>query len=61
VNDGVARRASSIQWQAKRQGKSISRFDCLMAACYLEAGVQKILTRNAQDFAAIKGLEVVRY
>lgn len=57
----ISRRASSIYWDLKRRGRPVAKFDCIMAACYLEQGITRILTRNGKHFAHIEGLEVVEY
>ncbi len=53
--------ASRIFWRLKKQGKIISRFDCLIAAIFIANGVTKILTRNKKHFENIKELEIIEY
>ena len=53
--------ASRIFWRLKKQGKMISRFDCLIAATFITNGVNKILTRNKKHFENIKEIEIIEY
>jgi len=57
----VNKKASSIHWELKRKGTPIAKFDCIMAACFLEHGVKRILTRNTKDFKHVTGLAVIGY
>lgn len=57
----ASKRASTIAWEMKRRGKSVARFDCIMAACFLQHGITRILTRNGRHFKGIEGLHVVGY
>ena len=53
--------ASKIFWKLQREGKIIGKFDCLIAGCFLENGITKIITRNVKHFERIEGLEVINY
>ena len=57
----ASRRACELHWQLKKRGTPISKLDSIIAACFLENGVRKILTRNARHFTHIKELKVVVY
>src|SRR3989338_2405424 len=55
------RHASKILWNLKKQGKIINRWDCAIAAIFMDNGVDKILTKNKKHFENIKGLKVLSY
>jgi predicted nucleic acid-binding protein len=55
------RKASALHWSLRKKGKQIGKFDCCIAACLLEGGVKKILTRNKKHFDQIEELQVVTY
>jgi predicted nucleic acid-binding protein len=57
----VCKRASMVQHQLKRQGKLTEPADVLIAAAYLEHGIDKLLTRNKKHFEHIKGLRAISY
>lgn len=53
--------SSRIFWALKKEGKTIEKFDCVIAALFLKSGITKILTRNEKHFGKIKRLNVVSY
>jgi len=57
----ACRRASALHWSLRKKGKPIGKFDCVIAACLLENGVKKILTRNKKHFQHIDGIQVISY
>ena|SRR6056297_2004925 len=61
LNKTIAKRASHIVWQLRKQGKTIGKIDATIAASYLEYGITTILTRNKKHFENIQGLEVISY
>lgn len=61
IDRSVCRRAAAIHWKLRKRGTPISKFDCAIAACFLENGVKKILTRNRKHFEKIDGLDVRSY
>ncbi len=61
LNKAIAKRASHIVWQLRKQGKTIGKIDATIAAGYLEYGITTILTRNKKHFENIQGLQVISY
>lgn len=57
----VSLRAAQLWMELRNNGAEIGQIDCLIAATYLENGVNKILTRNSKHFERIPGLEVISY
>ena len=55
-----ARKASEIFWLNKKKGKTIGRFDCMIAGILLTNDVSKIITRN-KHLNYISELQVLEY
>jgi tRNA(fMet)-specific endonuclease VapC len=53
--------ASEIYWSLNKSGKSIEKFDCIIAGIFLSSGVNKIITRNEKHFSRIPGVKVLSY
>lgn len=49
----AARKASEIYWKLQKQGKTIGKFDCVIAAIYLTNNVTSIVTRNSKHFSLV--------
>ncbi|HLC20285.1 MAG TPA: type II toxin-antitoxin system VapC family toxin [Candidatus Nanoarchaeia archaeon] len=56
----AAQKASEIYWKLKKEGKIIGKFDCIIAAIYLNNNVHSIITRNIEHFS-LAGMDVVGY
>ena len=56
-----AKKGAEIYWQLKHGGKTIERFDCMIAGILLTHGVYRIITRNIKHFENIKELEIISY
>lgn len=61
LDENACKRASRIFWRLKKEGNTINKADCTIAACFLEKGVKKVLTRNKKHFEKIKELETITY
>ena len=61
LNEESCAEASKISWNLKKEGKTIEKFDCVIAAQFLMHGVNKIITNNPKHFERIKGLAVISY
>ncbi|HLD33296.1 MAG TPA: PIN domain-containing protein [Candidatus Nanoarchaeia archaeon] len=59
-NRDIARKASEIYWRSQKRGKTIGKFDCVIAAIYLANNVDTIITRNSKHFS-LTGLKVISY
>lgn len=56
-----AKRAAHIFREHQRKGKTKPAIDTAIAASYLAAGVDTIVTRNPKDYEGIEGLNVETY
>jgi predicted nucleic acid-binding protein len=54
-------RAAEIWKSLRNKGKEIGKFDCLIAATYLENGITTILTNNHKHFEKIPGITCIEY
>ena len=53
--------ASYLFWSLKKEGKEIEQFDCVIAAIFLNNGINKIITKNAKHFERIKKMQILKY
>jgi len=51
--------ASTLFRHGKKEGKSVSHADCLIAGSYLSAGIKEIATKNIRHFKDMKGITLV--
>jgi len=56
-----SRSAAALFWKLKKKGRTIEKFDCIIAAIFLTHGVTSVITRNKKHFERIPGLRVVTY
>ena len=56
-----AKLASELYWKLNKSGKTIEKFDCIIAGIFLSSGINKIMTRNEKHFSRIPGLKVLTY
>lgn len=61
LDNHSSKRASEIHWILERKGRTIGKFDCVIAGILLRNGVDKILTKNVKHFEHVPGLRVVTY
>lgn len=55
-----AKKASEIFWLNKKKGKTVGRFDCMIAGILLTNDVSKIITKN-KHLSDIPELQVLEY
>jgi len=60
ADGSVARRAGEISGELVADGRPIDREDCVVAATALQEG-EPVVTRNADHFERVSGLEVRTY
>lgn len=60
-NRKAARIAAHEHRKAIRKGTTRPAMDLAIAASYLAAGINTIITRNPKDFQGIEGLKVITY
>ena len=59
--DGWGIMAAKLVASLRDQGKMIEQNDCFIASIMLAHGCQKIITRNADHFSRIEGIEALSY
>lgn len=60
LTERSAKKASEIFWLNTKKGKTIGRFDCMIAGILLTNDVSKIITRN-KHLSDISELQVLEY
>ena len=53
--------SSNIYFQLEKKGKTIGKFDCIIAGIALTHNCNKILTKNAKHFSHIPGIKCITY
>ncbi|MBS3138196.1 type II toxin-antitoxin system VapC family toxin [Candidatus Woesearchaeota archaeon] len=53
-------KASEIYWKLKKEGKTIGKFDCIIAAIYVTNNVHSVITRNTHHFS-LAGMNAISY
>lgn len=61
LNSDSCKKASKIFWDLKKEGKTIEQFDCVIAAMFMNEGINKIVTKNSKHFERIRSLQVISY
>ena len=56
-----AKKTAEIFWRLHKQGRTVQRFDCMVAGCFISHGINKIITQNVKHFEHIKELNVISY
>jgi predicted nucleic acid-binding protein len=60
-DDNASIKAAHVSAALMKSGDTISDCDCMIAGIALSRGITTIVTRNAKDFAKIKGVKVESY
>lgn len=61
MDKNSVKKASSLFWELGSKGLTIGESDCLIAGICLTNNINRIVTKNADHFERIKGMEVISY
>ncbi|MDA3837308.1 MAG: type II toxin-antitoxin system VapC family toxin [Nanoarchaeota archaeon] len=60
MNNELLKKSSRLFWKMKSLGMEVGKMDSVIAASFISAGVNKIITKD-RHFEKIKGLKVLSY